>query len=195
MISSTLGLTACGGSTMSSPTATLAPPTVTVEPTPEPTGTPSDTTGGWQLFTSDDGEFSVLFPGEPKQSSNTLNTELGELTLHNFGYVASEGVDYNASYNDYPADKVSEDSKDLLDGVLSGVGKTNTLVTQQTTTQQGHPAVVAEFEAPGSNYIYYKGVMFKNRLYQLAVVGSSDNKETYKPDAMKFIDSFELTNP
>jgi hypothetical protein len=184
-------LPACGGEAPATATATLPLPTTT----PEPTNTPAGTSGSWETFASEDGGFSVLFPGKPTESSNTMNSELGELTLHTFSYSNSNGQGYNVSYNDYPTDTVNEDSKDVLNGVVTGVGKTNTLVTQQTTTQQGHPGVVAEFEAPGSNYIFYKGIMVKNRLYQLAVVTPAADKETNKPDAMKFIDSFELTNP
>jgi hypothetical protein len=55
--------------------------------------------------------------------------------------------------------------------------------------------VVAEFDASGSNRLFYKGVIVQSRLYQIIAVTTTADEETYRADATKFLDSFELTNP
>jgi hypothetical protein len=159
------------------------------------TDTPADQSSTQQTFTSQEGGFSASFPGNPSETSSSANTDIGEVSVHTFTYADSSGLNYNVAYSDYPADKVQADSEQLLSGAVSGIGKTDNLVSQQSTTQQGHPAVTAEFDAAGTSHLFYKGVIVKNRLYQIIVATPATNAETYKSDAQNFLDSFELISP
>lgn len=183
-----IGLVGCGGTTpAASPTATLPATTVITDAEPEPTQEPSDS---WKTFTSEEGRFSILVPAEPKEDSQVTQTQVGEITMNMF-VVSDNGPEYTAMYSDYPESAIG-DPEEMLQGAIDGIAQNATLVSQNKTTVAGNPAVEAVFESEGVNYVWYKGIMVENRIYQLIVATSTAGKDIYADDASKFIDSFEL---
>lgn len=181
-----IGLVGCGGTPpAASPTATLPAPTVITDA--EPT---QETSDSWKTFTSEEGRFSILVPAEPKEDTQVTDTQVGEITMNMF-VVSGNGPEYTAMYSDYPESAVG-DPEEMLQGAIDGIAKNATLVSQNKTTVAGNPAIEAEFEAEGVNYVWYKTVMVENRIYQLIVATSTAGKDLHANDARKFIDSFEL---
>jgi hypothetical protein len=178
----------CGGTPpATSPTATLPAPTVITDAEPEPTQGTSDT---WKIFTSEEGRFSILMPAEPKEDSQATQTQVGEIMMNMF-VVSGNGPEYTAMYSDYPESAVG-DPEEMLQGAIDGIAKNATLVSQKKTTVAGNPAVEAVFESEGVNYVWYKGIMVENRIYQLIVATSTAGKDIYADEARMFIDSFVL---
>jgi hypothetical protein len=183
--------TATTGSTAAA-TATLA---TSAEPTAEATqGGTSSTDGDWKTFTSQEGKFSVDMPGTPEEDNQTTSTELGDLTLHSFS-LAGNGPEYAVIYTDYPEAVASANPADILNGAITGAAQGSEVMNQTTIDVQGHPGVQGEFEnSAGANYVWYKAIMANERQYQLIVATSQQAKDQYEDEAIRFLDSFKLTD-
>jgi hypothetical protein len=153
----------------------------------------SETDGDWQTFTSEEGRFSILMPGTPKEATQTSETANGTFTVHAF--TASDpnrGPEYTASYLKYPTSVEGSDFSQMLAAALKGVVGANTLVDQKTGTVQGVPSIEGEYETGGTNYTFYKAIIHNGHLYQLFVGTSTAAKDMYHDEARKFFDSFQL---
>jgi hypothetical protein len=146
--------------------------------------------GDWVPVTSDAGEFNVLMPNAPRE--NTSNTTAGGMELELFNFVSTEGdVEYTLVYVDYPQEAVASlDPRELLQNAFGGVHGTNEVAAQEEIDVQGNPGLLAEFDST-SGYVWYKSIIRENRLYQLIVI--APEKEGNEEDAMRFLDSFEIT--
>jgi hypothetical protein len=147
----------------------------------------------WQEFTSEEGGFSVLLPGNPKIEKQTTNTAIGPLafTMHTvelrFGSVA-----YIASYNDYPPSLIADGDKNaILDGVVEGaIGSKANLKNSEPISIEGHPG--REFTGTVKDGFEYtsRAFLVNQRLYQLNVVSTPG--KVPPEDKRKYFDSFKL---
>ena len=148
-------------------------------------------------FTSEEGYFSISFPGEPTESSQEISTEIGPMTIVMYTYENRNGV-YLASYSDYP-DEIIElsDPNEILNGAQSGaVGNVNgQLVSSKDIDIASYPGKEIVFNIPKSKRIPPGGIgkaqiyLVDNRLYQiLSIEGGSKVSAA----ANQFLDSFEL---
>ena len=150
----------------------------------------------WKEFTSQEGGFSVLLPGQPKIERQTTETAVGPLafTMHtvelSFGSVA-----YVASYNDYPPSLISDDEKNaILDGVVEGaLGPKANLKKSEPISIDGHPG--REFTGTVKDGYEYtsRTYLVNQRLYQLNVVSTPGKVPA--EDKRKYFDSFKLLKP
>jgi hypothetical protein len=150
----------------------------------------------WNEFTSQEGGFSVLLPGQPKIERQTTETAVGPLafTMHtvelSFGSVA-----YIASYNDYPPSLIAAGDKSaILDGVVEGaLGSKANLKKTEPITVDGHPG--REFTGTVKDGYEYtsRAYLVNNRLYQLNIVSTPGKVPA--EDKRKYFDSFKLLKP
>jgi hypothetical protein len=147
--------------------------------------------GDWKAFESEDGEFSLLMPTAPKE--NTSNTNAGDIPLTLYNFVSTQGdSEYTIVYVDYPADAVAAvgDPRQVLKNAFGGVHGDNAVESEEETTVQGHPSLLAEFDS-SSGYAWYQSILRDNRLYQLIAI--SPDKASGDADARRFLESFKIT--
>lgn len=145
----------------------------------------------WQLFTSAEGRFSVLMPGEPVRDSRPINDALGNLTLKSF--AAEDGTaTYTLFFIDFPDTVQKTNPSDLLNAALTRVEGSNTVTEQKKITVQGNPGVQVEGENGTKGYMRYMAVLAKSRLYELVVLTPNSTDSAAK--AGRFLDSFKLTS-
>jgi hypothetical protein len=147
----------------------------------------------WKEFTSQEGGFSVLLPGQPKVERQTTETAVGPLafTMHtvelSFGSIA-----YIASYNDYPPSLIADGDKNaILDGVVEGaLGSKANLKKSDPISIDGHPG--REFTGTVKDGYEYtsRAYLVNQRLYQLNIVSTPGKVPA--EDKRKYFDSFKL---
>jgi hypothetical protein len=191
MLVATMVLTACDGEkATSTPTAKLT------QSRPQPTTTPLAPALHWQEFSSKEGGFSILMPGEPEQERLKQSTLTGDVDYVVF-MVERGDSGYMVSFGDMSPQTIAQaDTNMALEGAVQGaVNSTNsTLVSKQDITLDGYPG--KEFEAQamisGIEVIFKARIyLVQNRLYQILVVGPKDSLSV--ADIDKFLYSFKLT--
>ena len=148
-------------------------------------------------FTSEEGYFSISFPGKPTESSQEISTAIGSITIFMYTYETRNGV-YLASYLDYPTEVTEQlDPHDLLNEAQSGaVGNVKgQLISSTDIDIATYPGREIVFNIPKSGRMPSAGIgkarfcLVDNRLYQiLSIQGGS--KLSAATD--QFLDSFEL---
>ena len=168
-------------------TATTESDRPTEEPTEEPTAEVD--TGGWKTYTSEVGGFTVQMPGEAKESTETADSAVGELTFYN-AVVDKGDIGYTAMYVDYPEIISQSDPAQLLDAAYGGVIGSNKEVSRETITVQGNSGITGEFEHP-LGYAWYKATLQGTRLYQFIAIARDKDKEA--ANVQRFLNSVKLT--
>jgi hypothetical protein len=151
-------------------------------------------TDGWVTYTPDDGTFSVQFPGKPEEQTMPTDTAAGQITLHTLSY-AGNGPEYNFSYNDLPgamAGMAPEMAATVLEGSIKGASQGKEILGQETVEVGGYPGIKGQIDM-GENHAWYMSVITPKRQYQLVIVTSDQGKDTFAPDAQRFLDSFTIT--
>jgi hypothetical protein len=191
-----LGLVACGDA--GSPIASSSPPTLaqntpaTTTQLDEPAQVVRD---GWTTFTSEADDFSVDMPGEPETSTRSMDSAVGELTFHFFQLTKGSAF-YAVSYNDYPAEMTAEDldTDNVLENGLEATAQGSEAQNVQRIEVDGNPGVEGEATVQETNHVWYKGILVKNRFYQLVVVAPEADKGEFGSEARRFTESFKLLN-
>jgi hypothetical protein len=163
---------------------------------------PQSSAANWKLFTSPEGRFSILTPGEFKYTKPVAQTPDGPIQMHVFNYFAN--AEYSVTYADYLA--VIERSERLtpfLDGVRdSGIaGIKGRLLEEKDITFDGHPgrSYRIEYGTDYNSLLLGRNVVVGQRLYIVAAtyarksVAVADG--SYEQWALKYLDSFKLVNP
>jgi hypothetical protein len=164
-------------------------------PPPPPTPTPKL---DWQTFTSDEGGFSVLFPGQPAQATQVMTGSNGDSELITYNWQAGPTL-YTVGYSDYSAaDLKNLDPNDILDVALDGAVKNvkgKVLVKQEITLEQ-YPGRDVTIEFPdrpdyaGGGIVRLKLYLVNQRIYEVMTISV---KADLLADAhKKFINSFTL---
>lgn len=189
---SLFGLAGCGGDAAPSPTATSGSvPTAVIEATNTPEG------DSWETYTSTEGRFSASFPGEPSESNQTANTELGEIV--NYFVKHEDGAtQYMVSYADYPVGTMTgSDAMDVLNDSFTKTFESspdvNTVVDKNEITVEGYPAIEGEIEYTSGNYVWYRQLLVGERMYQMLATSLTADKDDLADEAEKFHESFKLT--
>ena len=189
-----IALGACGDNAIPAASATQTQPASALAPA-EPTAAPTEKMlDGWQTFTSEADGFAIDTPGEPQASTRTTDSPLGEVTFH-FFQLSDGDAQYGVSYNDYPVAAGDLDAKQLLTDAINGAGGGSEVQNVQAVDVQGHPAIDGETSLQDVAHLWYRGILVRERLYQLIVTAPEDNKAAFDDDARRFIYSFELLKP
>ncbi len=154
----------------------------------------ADKGGTGKGYSSSDGKFKIDFPGAPKEASETVPTDVGDIEMTTFMYEKSLSEAYMVAYSDYPSAMVeASNTNDLLDGgkngALSSLGIEN-LEDERDITLKGNKGKAFKGNN-GTYFVVYEIYLVKNRLYQIAIL-----KEGSYPtvtDVKSFIGSFQLT--
>lgn len=148
----------------------------------------------WQRFESEEGQFSILFPGKPEQNTSLTPTLEGDIETKSF--IAEQGgVDYSVFFEDYPLYIIESDPAALLDeAIRTYVDSINARARmKKEITLDGYPGREFRFETLEEGMIviirarYY---LVENRVYVLAALSSAP--DSYSPEIDMFMDSFEL---
>ncbi len=146
---------------------------------------------GAQSYTSNDGRFSVFFPGgAPKQESQAINLKGGGTsTLYQFWTeLDSNNVSYMVMYSDYSAEYANGDPQAVLASTRDGAVSGKTLLTDNAISLNGVQG--RAFTAKDDNWNYSVRQYLKGkRLYQLIVVSNSAHPATQTD---QFFNSFSI---
>lgn len=150
------------------------------------------------LFSSDDGNFSIQIPegySEPELQSSDVDSEIGDIKLHLYMSVNTEGVCL-IGYSDINLEITDELKNDMLEGAKEGA-ITNmgaTLQSEEDISIDGHPGRSIRFttESEGipmrGRIDYY---MVKNRLYQVGFI-ETGNGSMDRVTVQNYFKSFKL---
>lgn len=161
--------------------------------TDAPENTTTEQVNEMPKYTSQDGKFSILFPGEPTVSTEKVETEIGTIDMSTFIYEKSSQEAYMVSYADYPAEMIKDvDQMEMLassrNGVLENIGAS--VVEEKDITLDGHKGIYFKANSV-SLYLIYKMVMVNNRIFQVAIMKEGGYPSDSEADS--FIGSFTLT--
>jgi len=145
-----------------------------------------------KLFKSKGGKFTIMFKAKPAESSENVETAVGNIKMYMFMHEESGTKAYMVAYCDYPADIIKDaDPYVLLNGSKGGVVEQfqAEISSEKESMFMGHPCI--DFEAGGETYFTaYKLVLVKNRLYQVGILQNGEKVTAMDREA--FIGSFKL---
>ncbi len=150
--------------------------------------------GKWSKYTSIEGAFSVLLPGEPKPYKVILNTDFGQTYLYVYMLDNKDGFVYSVSYVDYPFGVFQEKSisrilDDARDGAVRNVR--GRLLSESSASIKEYPGREVMVEsATGGAIVKARFFLVNHRLYQLSVTASKERSSSN--NFRRFLDSFKL---
>jgi|SRR5262245_61810664 len=155
----------------------------------------------WKEFTSTAGRFKVTLPGNPTETSKTIESHLGEIKRHTFTLGAGFAT-YLISYADLPVSltEPGEVSK-FLDHTHEGeVGSSQgRLLSMADIALDGHPGREFIMETSNSKF-RMRSYLVGQRVYQIAIStpkgpakNAAEIAKSMEFTSSKFFDSFELT--
>lgn len=147
----------------------------------------------WATFESEEGRFSILFPGEPKEQTESVSTAIGTIETE-FFMVEQKDMAYSLNYADYPADIVAaSDAGMMLNGARMGaVSNVNgELLDEKEITLDGYPGREIRIEIDEDDIIVRaRFYLVENRLYVVQALSKKSKASSEEID--EFLDSFEL---
>jgi hypothetical protein len=166
-------------------------PETTVE---QAIGTADSSDAQGPLFTSPDGDYTVVFPGSPTPQDIPVPLVDQTLTAQAYVFSRSTGAAFFASTLDYPPELAPTDVLVALEGARDGaVANTGaTLTSSELIKRDGRRgmaftfSVDAEgFQGVGTAVVFYES----SRLSQAFAVGPVDELSDFEA----FVDSFQFT--
>lgn len=161
------------------------------------------TTADWIRYNNPEGKFNIMFPRQPQETEQAVETEAGTLTLKLIMYEAGKYKDDNAAYGviytDYPDTLVHSDFKEeILDSFFANSirGAANnmkgTVISKKTISYKNYPGRSAKMSfMDGEGVMNMQMFLIGSRGYILEVVSEAKNDNNASID--KFFKSFELT--
>ncbi len=144
-----------------------------------------------RTFISQEGRFSVMFPGSPQKKSQPIVLQGGtSSTLWQFWVELQSGqITYMVMYNDYPPQVVSAGAQNVLAKVRDGAAKGRTLTSDVTIELNGVPGRAYTLtDSNGWNYSIHQ-FLAGERLYQLIVVSNKTHPANLTD---QFMNSFRI---
>ena len=154
----------------------------------------------WKEYSSVEGGFSILFPGNPSQETQVVEAAPGvqfNLRIHKLKALA----EYSVMYADYPI-PVSDPAvaKNVLDnGAKGAVASVNSeLLELKEITLYGHPGRYLKERMRSGEIMRVKMLLVGQRMYQVAITTpreegtSAEMVKAYETMADKFLSSFKL---
>ena len=155
----------------------------------------------WKEFSSIDGRFKVALPGDPTETSTTIESSLGKIQRHRFSLMTDFGS-FFISYSDLPVSLIEPDEvKKFLDHAYD----------DEVMASQGKPPSVAEIALdgyPGREYIMEalnlkyrtKSCLAGQRVYEITIWIPTNHAyhaveiaRSMELIASRFFDSFKIT--
>jgi len=163
---------------------------------------PSDTTN-WDAFQSTEASFSMRFPKEPTESSQIVETEIGNVEVKQYSFEPELGKDpnilYGVGFSTYPAEyidgeqmdeaQLSEFFENSINGTVENVQ--GRLLSTHIIRYRGFPGREIKVDVKdGLAVIKMRSYLIRNRMYIVQVISPSGN--TFNKSVNYFLDSFEL---
>lgn len=168
------------------------PPILQSQPPPPPPPPKIE----WKELVSDEGRFSVLFPGIPKQSLREVDTPNGKAKSPKFDVFLPDGI-FSVRYGDLPFEPNvnPNDLKSYYDSIRSDTLKAQpaTLISERDVWINGKLGRELVVELDGT-YSMYRFILNGKRIYQANTVVKISRKDDPTAQAMsnKFLDSFQI---
>lgn len=148
----------------------------------------------WKPFSSKDGGFAVLMPGQPTQENRTVKTEIGSIPVRAFSVLRRGEALYAIAYSDFPGSFPQNpgDIDRLLAQVASGFaqGAKGRLVSQQTIRLGNFPGRDIRLQLDRGLIARGRVFVVNSRLYQVIVVTGQERNLTKSIEG--FFKSFRL---
>lgn len=153
---------------------------------------PSSTNSQMQPYTSNEGRFSILFPGTPQEQTQQVALPGGaSVTLYQLLVSLDNGnTAYTVMYNDYPqAYTENAQPQTILMGARDGATKGRTIIDDEVIDLNGVPG--RAITATGTDGFNYEAHLYLDgqRLYQVVVVSSTGHPATLTE---QFMNSFRI---
>ena len=155
----------------------------------------------WKEYSSLEGGFSILFPGNPTQETQVIEPAPG-VRLNLRVHVLRTLAEYSVMYYDYPmpvSDPAVAQSV-LENGAKGAVASVNSeLLEFKEITLDGHPGRYLKERMPSGEIMRVKMLLVGQRLYQVAITtpredgASAATVKSYAAMADKFLSSFKVT--
>jgi hypothetical protein len=151
-------------------------------------------------FTSNEGRFTISFPGRPDESTSTLKSPIGDMVLHVFKVARSndkkDKESYTLVYYDYPAEAIKSTTADKIfdAGQQGGLDELHWKLLKKTDVAKTDKAPASrdlEIEVQGVTN-YARMILVENRLYVIMVAPDADRGAAER--ARAFLDSFKLVS-
>ena len=169
-------------------------------PVLEPTivqNSPQSSQSVWQPFSSGEGGFTALFPGNPEIFQDMINTEQGRVELTGFRVVRPDEALYLIAYSNLPngfnVSDNTEDVKSFFKGVIQGFMDEveGEVISQSSISINNHPGRELKIQLPENTIARYRVYAINNRLYQLLV--ATPKEQHLQESIAGFFKSFQLT--
>jgi len=163
------------------PSTPSAPPRRNIPPVAPP---------GWVRFISEEGGFSILMPGTPKETTETSPSDHGPYTTHIVTLRQDPNVfmvgwvDYDPSFNFNRLAELEANRDNFVDGVKA------TLLETRSATLYGYQGI--EFTAENANRVFKSRVVVVGRRPYQIVIGSPREMDD-SVSIKRFFDSFKVT--
>jgi hypothetical protein len=146
-------------------------------------------------FTSKEGSFTVLMPGEPELRKVEQTASNGMKFLSQRYRGRYQGGNFGAAYMDVPgAVKMSEEERSkLLEGDAPRIAAAlkAEVRSEKKLTLGKYPGRQIEIESKGGMVMRLRSYLVGERVYSLIVTGKKEIADSKEADA--FLDSLELT--
>ncbi|AFZ57742.1 hypothetical protein H6G54_16900 [Anabaena cylindrica FACHB-243] len=154
----------------------------------------------WKIFSSPEGNFSILMPGKPTETKQKINTKNGIVEVNVFTVERpQDDVKYTVAYIDYPDDYIELLKRNNLVEEAINTGKKtalqnskSTLISEEKISLGRYSGREVNYTKPGDLIVKQRIFLVDKRLYQVSVE-TSKNKQKYLVKSISgFCDSFNL---
>jgi hypothetical protein len=151
----------------------------------------------WKLFTAPDGGFTVLMPGNPKVTSQTQKTFMGEINLQVFvAQPPKQEVAYVVAFNDFPDSygKMADPNEVLKNAQAMALKTTqsNLISERSIRSSNGQPGREIEYVNTGGKITKSRMYFAEGRLYQVMVITTSKQKKYLVKSIAGYLNSFNV---
>jgi TonB family protein len=150
----------------------------------------------WKEFSSNEGRFTLLFPGVPAKNTHQLDTPYGKIEEHSF--ILKTFAYYGVAFSDFPEKDGIRDVKAFFAGFRAGNLKTTNaeLLEEKDDYRFATPGRFIKTRIRGGYVNRIRLHLIRNRLYVLSVVmpeegADVETRKFYEETAMKFLNSFK----
>ncbi|TAE58741.1 MAG: hypothetical protein EAZ76_06940 [Nostocales cyanobacterium] len=154
----------------------------------------------WSVFSSAEGGFRILMPGEPQFTKQQVKTKTGEVDVNLFSVERKgEGTKYTVAYIDYPQEYIDLLSKRNLVAQAIDTGKKTALdkakgsiISEEKITLDGYEGKEVNYTKPGDIVVKHRIFLVGTRLYQVTAETTKEKQKFLTKSISGFCDSFKL---
>ncbi|MFM7371204.1 MAG: hypothetical protein ACKO2Z_26130 [Sphaerospermopsis kisseleviana] len=154
----------------------------------------------WQVFSSQEGGFSILFPGTPTVTKQKIKNKTGEVEVNLFTVERpQEDVKYTVAYIDYPEEYIELLKRNNQVEAAIDTGKKTalenakgTLISEEQMSLEGHFGKEVNYTKPGDKIVKQRIFLVDRRLYQVSAETTTQRQKFLTKSISGFCDSLKL---